>query len=305
MHDMDALLGEDITFHAEELALGGQKQKVFLSVPNEPGGALFPAPDRPDIVELQAVISKRGSSGSSATSSGSDANNLADKTAVSEAVSDAGVPTEQAALSSVAEPAPIDVVSEQPAEQVSQAAKPKQTEVKPKEKAKPKAIPKSKSSSKSNDEQSESARGLHPSVMNALRSLFPYKLNNADLISAFVYIHTGGKCVLTERAEEAVSAYKGDKEGLNVAEAINNMARELKKISASNAAIELGTAFSITDRLFNTQRASTPKDQVMRDSKTLDILTVLRREGHAQVLNDNERRGREIHKSKSVNNYNQ
>jgi hypothetical protein len=196
-----------------------------------------------------------------------------------------------ALVDAAAKPAPIDIAA---------AAD------KPVKKAKTsKPVPKAKTEDTENL-KSEYVRSVPSGVLQAMRVLFPVKLSNADLISAFAYIHTGGTCRISKEAMEAVKVYTGNKEILDIVSELAGIRRSLKSLSEASAAAEMGTAFIISDRLFSatTDRAKVPKDLNIRLSIVLDVLETLRKSARNQMTLDAETRGREIHKAKSRHDYN-
>jgi hypothetical protein len=144
---------------------------------------------------------------------------------------------------------------------------------------------------------------LNCELLLEMRRLFPYKLSNADLVSAFVYIHTDAICEISKKAKAAVKHYHDNKSGLNIVSELDGIKRTLKIILASITSAELAAAFIINDRLFSVKRGSNPQNQNLRDSGTLDMLENMRQAGKNQAKLDSETKGRKIHKARSVNNY--
>jgi hypothetical protein len=228
----------------------------------------------------------------------STGNNSAVSAVANTGVDTSAMPQEQIDTTSqlvdeAGKPAPIDIVAA--------PAQKKQESAKKSEKSKPK--PKRNGPKDSNCEY---VRPVPIDVMQAMRMVFPgCKLSNSDLISAFVYVQTGGNIEISEAAKRAVDAYNGKKAELDVGVEIGRLRKQISVLTTKVNAAELGVSFIVSDRLFSVERAPTIKKQGYRDSNTLDVLENLRADGKNQAKLDAERLGRQIHEAKGKTDYGQ
>lgn len=134
------------------------------------------------------------------------------------------------------------------------------------------------------------------SVMSAIRKLFPESASRADLISAFVYIHTGGDCEISEAAMKIVKAYEKEDNFTAVNERLANIERILRKQTKTMQAVELCTCYNTFDRRYGSkERRVSPKDTEFREQGNLDMLARLRQQAEDQRQMDDIERGRQIY----------
>ncbi len=134
------------------------------------------------------------------------------------------------------------------------------------------------------------------SVMSAIRKLFPESASRADLISAFVYIHTGGDCEISEAAMKIVKTYEKEDNFTAVNERLANIERILRRQTKTMQAVELCTCYNTFDRRYGSkERRVSPKDTEFREQGNLDMLARLRRQAEDQRQMDDIERGRQIY----------
>jgi len=136
-------------------------------------------------------------------------------------------------------------------------------------------------------------------ALEAMKMQFPQEMSNADLISAFVYVHTaadktGTPIKLSEKAAYAVKKYSGDNAFFELDNRLGHIERMIVDITDKLRTIETAVAYLISERLWGQNQAMdvTPKTAQFRDSRTLDTLSTLRKQGEQQHRQDEIDRGR-------------
>ena len=254
-----------------------------------------PLKSGPDMAEVKAEIHRRRAQGGSGnTSAGSPAGTVNNRE-TAEVRDDSQSVAGNASVNTAAKPAPIDDITDAaPPKKPAKQPAPKPEKPQQRLKTQPKPV----------ETDVEFIRDIPVDVMNAIRRVFPDKLNKVDLLSAFVYVHTGGGCKISKKAQAAVDRYNGDKTDINISAKLTDIETLLKEIRTSNTAVELGVACHLQDRLFGVRRtADNSKNQLLRDTGTLDMLKNLRKSGKDQATLDAEDKGREIHEIRSLNDY--
>lgn len=177
-----------------------------------------------------------------------------------------------------------------------------QAETKKEPPNKPTAAKKSKAASvkdavpnKSSSEYKH-VRGIHDSVLVALRQLFPGGAHNCDLISAAVYIITDGNCEISEQAMQLVNSYDKRVGDTDISERLSNIERMLRNNNHTLMSIELCTCYNTFDRRYGSkERRASPRETEFREQGNLDMLDRLRRQADDQLKVDSIERGREIY----------
>ena len=142
----------------------------------------------------------------------------------------------------------------------------------------------------------EIVKNVPRSVMAAMRRLFPESATKADLISAFVYVHTNGDCEISDRAMQLVNFYSADNELININERLANLERMNRNMITQLQSIELCTCYNTFDRRYGSkERRGTPKDTEFREQGNLDMLARLRQQAVDQKQIDNATKGRQIY----------
>ena len=167
---------------------------------------------------------------------------------------------------------------------------------------KPTAVKKPKigltKSTASNKKSSEykHVRGIHDSVLVALRQLFPGGAHNCDLISAAVYIITDGNCEVSEQAMQLVNSYDKRTGDTDISARLSNIERMLRDNARMLQSVELCTCYNTFDRRYGSkERRASPKETEFREQGNLDMLDRLRRQADDQRKVDSIERGREIY----------
>ncbi len=142
----------------------------------------------------------------------------------------------------------------------------------------------------------EDIRYIPKSVITAMRRLLPEASSKGELLSAFVYIHTGGDCEISESAMKIVKAYKKEDNFTAVNERLANIERILRRQTKTMQAVELCTCYNTFDRRYGSkERRVSPKDTEFREQGNLDMLARLRRQAEDQRQMDDIERGRQIY----------
>lgn len=167
---------------------------------------------------------------------------------------------------------------------------------------KPAAVKKPKTglakSTASNEKTSKykHVRGIHDSVLEALRQLFPGGAHNCDLIAAAVYIITDGGCEVSEQAMRLVNSYDKRTGDTDISSRLSNIERMLRDNSRMLQSVELCTCYNTYDRRYGSkERRTSPKETEFREQGNLDMLDRLRRQADDQRKVDSIERGREIY----------
>lgn len=195
--------------------------------------------------------------------------------------------------------APDEVQKEESEDESSSEKDVKQSVTKSKSSGKARNIF-STSRARSSDDDSECIRFLSKSVMTAVRRIFPGTASKSDLISAVVYIFSGGDCEISDRAMELVNDYKSKDELTSVNERLSHLERSFERVSRRQLemlqSIELCTCFNTFDRRYgsNEPRRS-PKQTEFREKDNLDMLDRLREQAKDQLKMDDAERGRQIY----------
>lgn len=147
--------------------------------------------------------------------------------------------------------------------------------------------------------ETKAVAGVSVAAISAMRAEFPQDMSNADLISAFVYVHClgnklGSAIKLSEKAENAVKEYSGDNAFFELNERIDHIEYMLARFMSKINTIETAVSYLVSERLWgqNQDTAVTPKTAQFRDSKTLDTLDNLRKQAEKQREQDAIRDGR-------------
>jgi len=155
---------------------------------------------------------------------------------------------------------------------------------------------KAKAVKDADDEEQEYVRSVPKSVMNALRRRFPNSTNRSDLISAAVYIFTDGDCVISEKAQALVDAYKKDDEFETLNERLDRIERVDKRILEKLSAVELCACYNTFDRRYGSNEPRVkPGATEFREKDNLDMLERLREQAKDQLNLDNLTLGRQIY----------
>lgn len=136
--------------------------------------------------------------------------------------------------------------------------------------------------------------------MNALRRRFPSNASKADLLSAVIYIFTGGDCEISENAMQLVESYKNDDSQFALSERteerLANIERMLREQRDMLYSVELCTAYNTFDRRYGSkERRTSPKDTEFREKGNLDMLARLRVQAKDQRMIDEVEKGRAIY----------
>lgn len=146
----------------------------------------------------------------------------------------------------------------------------------------------------------EFVRGVPCNVMDALRRRFPSNASKVDLLSAVVYIFTGGDCEISENAMQLVESYKNDDSQFALSERteerLANIERMLREQRDMLYSVELCTAYNTFDRRYGSkERRTSPKDTEFREKGNLDMLARLRVQAKDQRMIDEVEKGRAIY----------
>lgn len=146
----------------------------------------------------------------------------------------------------------------------------------------------------------EFIRGVPCNIMDALRRRFPSNASKADLLSAVVYIFTGGDCEISENAMQLVESYKNDDSQFALSERteerLANIERMLREQRDMLYSVELCTAYNTFDRRYGSkERRTSPKDTEFREKGNLDMLARLRVQAKDQRMIDEVEKGRAIY----------
>lgn len=146
----------------------------------------------------------------------------------------------------------------------------------------------------------EYVREIPRNVMDALRRRFPSNASKADLLSAVIYIFTGGDCEISENAMQLVESYKNDDSQFALSERteerLANIERMLREQRDMLYSVELCTAYNTFDRRYGSkERRTSPKDTEFREKGNLDMLARLRVQAKDQRMIDEVEKGRAIY----------
>jgi hypothetical protein len=135
------------------------------------------------------------------------------------------------------------------------------------------------------------------SVVRAIRKVITDDISNPERLAAFVHIHTGGDCELTEKAKRAVKNYEGDKTLTEIKSQLDYLQKAVKQIIASNHVIELGIALNLTDSLYAgiQNRGKDTKNLNICQTTVIDMLDRLRAQSKEQTKVENKQKGRQIY----------
>ena len=172
-----------------------------------------------------------------------------------------------------------------------------QTEISP-----PKYTPPNKSVSKKlvkkekDDSEEEYVRAVPKSVMNAIRRIFPVSASNADLLSAVVYIFTGGDCEISDKAMKIVERYNAEDNLVAIKNELKQINNALRHHSETLSAIELCDCYNTYDRRYGSDAPRRgPKNTEFREQGNLDMLERLREQAKEQRTEDMRKRGRQMY----------
>ena len=141
-------------------------------------------------------------------------------------------------------------------------------------------------------------KSVPASVIDVLCKIFaPYKLSNPDLICAFVYLHTGGQCEVSDKAR-AAAENAGIKSYDDIVDRLEEVHTMLKEITATDNAVEIGVTNILTDRLFGLGRSFYPNQPDLHGANAVDMLKNIRKAGKIQAEIDNKTKGKEINSKK-------
>ena len=142
----------------------------------------------------------------------------------------------------------------------------------------------------------EFVKAVPASVMNAIRKEFPENLSKSDLVAAFVYLHTGGACDVSDAVKRVVAQHDGDKTQIEISERLAHIEQVLIKQNSTLQSIELCTNFNTFDRLYGSkEKRISPKTQEFREQGSLDMLSRLRQQADDQKKLDAIQTGRNIY----------
>lgn len=146
----------------------------------------------------------------------------------------------------------------------------------------------------------EDVRSVHKSVMAAMRKALPGTASKADLLAAFVYIHTNGDCEISDNAMSIVKAYKAEDRQYDLTERtetrLANIERMLREQRDMIQSVELCTCYNTYDRRYGSKEPRrAPKDTEFREQGNLDMLARLRTQAKDQHKIDDIEKGRAIY----------
>ena len=201
-------------------------------------------------------------------------------------------------ISAVAAPAPIDVVSEAVKKEAERLSDSEQSNTASNPASKQK---KTKHVKQLNDDTSTcQVKGIPVAVMNAIRSAFPHRLSNAEAITAFAYIHTGGGFNLPRHLKDVVANYDGDKSQLDIITLLSNIDKRLHEITTTVLSTEIATSVVLTDRLFGGLTvADTPKVQNLQQKKSVEMLENMREAALNQRNTELDKRARQSYRERT------
>lgn len=146
------------------------------------------------------------------------------------------------------------------------------------------------------DVKTEDIKKIPKSVVSAMRRIFPDAQSKSDLISAFVYVHTGGTCELTPGAAKLVESYKSEDRLDEIAERMSHLERLIRSQNLTLHSVELCSCYNLYDRRYGAkERRTTPGETEFREQGNLDLLSRLRRQAVDQREQDDIARGRQIY----------
>lgn len=146
----------------------------------------------------------------------------------------------------------------------------------------------------------EDVRSVHKSVMAAMRKSLPGTASKADLLAAFVYIHTDGDCEISDNAMQIVKAYKAEDKQFDLTQRtetrLANIERMLREQRDMIQSVELCTCYNTFDRRYGSKEPRrAPKDTEFREQGNLDMLARLRKQAKDQRMIDDVEKGRAIY----------
>ncbi len=123
--------------------------------------------------------------------------------------------------------------------------------------------------------------------------ILPVSASNADLLSAVVYIFTGGDCEISDKTMKIVERYEAEDNLVVIKNELKQINNTLRHHSETLAAIELCDCYNTYDRRYGSDAPRRgPKNTEFCDQGNLDMLEHLRELAKEQQTEDMRKRGR-------------
>jgi len=144
----------------------------------------------------------------------------------------------------------------------------------------------------SHNSKTDEIKRVDVSVMKAIRRVIPDSLSRADVLAAFVYLHTGD-CELTPKAEQVVNNYDGDQPLKDIGERLAYLEKSMRHAIDLLYAVELNAAVNMADRLYASvnNRGKDVKKLDMLQTGVLDVIDSVRAQAKEYAKQEKRRKG--------------